>query len=334
MSAPAPTIRDVARAAGVGVGTVSRVLSGQPSVAPATRARVEMVIARLGYYPNAAARALSRQHTDTVEVAVPLVARDFYVEILRGIEIALQERGLSLLIRTVEGAVDRDRVFTALAAPGRADGSIIVSQLPPPEVMRRLTAERASAVLVDGQHQRLPSVAVDHTAAALRAVNHLIGLGHRRIAHIDHPESPFAQGSPAGRRQGYQAALGAAGLPVRADDDVVAELSAEGGAAALAALLARPAPPSAVFVGSDTQAAGVLAAAPRLGRRVPADLAVVGYNDIELAGYLDLTTVRVPMRDMGRLGVELLMAAMAQPREAPPVTLLSAEFVVRGSSGG
>lgn len=334
MPAAAPTIRDVARAAGVGVGTVSRVLSGQPQVAPATRARVEMAIARLGYHPNAAARALSRQRTDTVEVAVPLVARDFYVEILRGIELALQERGLSFLIRTVEGTVDRDRVFSALAVPGRADGSIVVSQIPPPDVVRRLTAERMSAVLVDGQHDRLPSVAVDHAAAAQQAVNHLIRLGHRRIAHVDHPEAPFAQGSPAGRRQGYRAALGAAGVAVRADQDVVTDLSAEGGAAALAILMAQPAPPSAVFVGSDTQAAGVLAAAQRRQLRVPDDLAVIGYNDIDLAGYLDLTTVRVPMRDMGRLGVELLTAALAQPRDVPPAVLLPAELVVRRSSGG
>ena len=156
------TIRDVAREAGVGVGTVSRVLGGQPRVAPATREKVEAAIERLGYHPNAAAQALSRKRTDTLEVAVPLVSRDFYVEVLRGIEIALEGSGYSLLIRTIERAEDRARVFAALAAPGRADGAIIVSQAPTPALVRRLDAERMPAVLVDGLCSKLPSIAVDN----------------------------------------------------------------------------------------------------------------------------------------------------------------------------
>ncbi|MFN8664137.1 MAG: LacI family DNA-binding transcriptional regulator [Thermomicrobiales bacterium] len=329
------TIRDVAREAGVGVGTVSRVLGGQPRVAPATREKVEAAIARLGYHPNAAAQALSRKRTDTLEVAVPLVSRDFYVEVLRGIEIALEGSGYSLLIRTIERAEDRARVFAALAAPGRADGAIIVSQAPTPALVRRLDAERMPVVLVDGLHRMLPSIAVDHESAAAQAVQHLIDLGHRRIAYVDHAATPFAQGSPAGRQHGYEAAVTAAGLPLHPTYEIITEFSAAGGEAALAALVAQPAPPTALFVGSDTQAAGVLTAARRLGVRVPDDLAVIGYNDIDLATYLDLTTMRVPMREMGRQGVALLRSAMEGPAlSRPPATLLRAELVVRGSSGG
>jgi DNA-binding LacI/PurR family transcriptional regulator len=330
-----PTIRDVAREAGVGVGTVSRVLGDQPRVAPATREKVEAAITRLGYHPNAAAQALSRQRTDILEVAVPLVTRDFYVEVLRGIEIALDGSGYSLVIRTIERADDRARVFAALAAPGRADGAMLVSQAPIPALMQRLAAEQMPAVLVDNFHDGMPSIAVDHEAAAAQAVQHLINLGHQRIGYVDHAATPFAQGSPAGRHRGYRAALATAQLPVRSGDEIITEFSAAGGEAALAALIAQPKRPTAVFVGSDTQASGVLAAARRMGLRVPEDLAVIGYNDIDLARHLDLTTVRVPMREMGRRGVGMLLAAMEQPFSAPPpVTLLQAELVVRGSSGG
>ena len=330
-----PTIRDVAREAGVGVGTVSRVLGDQPRVAPATREKVEAAIARLGYRPNAAAQALSRQRTDTLEVAVPLVTRDFYVEVLRGIEIALEASRYSLLIRTIERAADRARVLDALAAPGRADGVIIVSQAPTPALARRLSAEHMPAVIVDTVHPGIPSIAVDHESAAAQAVHHLIRLGHQRIGYVDHAATPFAQGSPAGRRQGYRSALAAARLSVQPADEITTEFSMAGGEAAVAALFAQSVPPTAVFVGSDTQAAGVLTAARRMGLRVPDDLAVIGYNDIDLARYLDLTTVRVPMREMGRRGVGMLMTAMEAPGVTPAsVLLLQAELVVRGSSGG
>jgi DNA-binding LacI/PurR family transcriptional regulator len=327
-----PTIRDVAREAGVGVGTVSRVLGNQPRVAPATRARVEAAITRLGYRPSPVARALSRQRTYSLEVAVPLITRDFYVEVLRGIETALDETGYALLIRTIERAVDRDRVFAALASRERADGAIIVSQAPTTTLLTRLAAEDAPAVLVDALHPNLPSIAIDHEAAAATAVRHLLEQGHRCIALVDHAETPFAQGSPVGRRRGYRAALVAAGVNPRPSDEIVTELNAGGGDAALAALLAQPDPPTAVFAGSDVQATGILAAARRLRLRVPEDLAIVGYNDIELAGYLGLTTMRVPMREMGRRGVELLFAAIEAPDIVVPQILLTAALVIRETS--
>ena len=328
-----PTIRDVAREAGVGVGTVSRVLGDQARVAPATRARVEATITRLGFRPSPVARALSRHRTTTLEVIVPLITRDFYVEVLRGVEAALDATAYALLIRTIERPADRDRVFTALAARDRADGALIVSQSPTIDLLARLAAQRSPAVLVDAVDPRLPSVAVDHEGAAATAVRHLLGLGHRRIALVDHAATPFAQGSPAGRRRGYRAALAEAGVRPQPTDEVVTAFSPAGGEAALATLLGQPVPPTAVFVGSDVQAAGVLAGARRLGRRVPDDLAVVGYNDIELAGYLGLTTMRVPMREMGQRGVELLLAAIEAPPVAPQI-LLTADLVVRETSRG
>jgi LacI family transcriptional regulator/LacI family repressor for deo operon, udp, cdd, tsx, nupC, and nupG len=252
--------------------------------------------------------------------------------VLRGIETALDETGYALLIRTIERAVDRERVFAALASRERADGAIIVSQAPTTTLLTRLAAEDAPAVLVDALHPNLPSIAIDHEAAAATAVRHLLEQGHRRIALVDHAETPFAQGSPGGRRRGYRAALFAAGVHPRPSDEIVTEFNAGAGDAALAALLAQPDPPTAVFAGSDVQAAGILAAARRLRLRVPEDLAIVGYNDIELARYLGLTTMRIPMREMGRRGVELLFAAIEAPDIVVPQILLTAALVIRETS--
>jgi DNA-binding LacI/PurR family transcriptional regulator len=163
-------------------------------------------------------------------------------------------------------------------------------------------------------------------------VRHLLRLGHRRIALIDHAEDPFAPVWPDARHRGYRLALAEAGLPPRAEYERLTDWGPEAGAATAAELLALPDPPTAIFAGSDSQALGVLDAARQARRRVPEDLAVVGYNDVEVAAYLGLTTVRVPMRELGRRGVELLLRLIEQPETPPEQVRLVAELVVRRSS--
>lgn len=193
-----PTIRDVAREAGVGVGTVSRVLGDHPRVAPATRARVEDAVRRLGYRPSPAARALARGQSHTLEVVMPLITRHGYVELLRGIEDGLAESDYALVIRTIERPAARERAFADLGHTSRADGIIFVNLVPPEAVIDRLRQARVPVVLVDRAHPDLPWVAVDHAAAAAAAVRGLIELGHRRIALVDHPAGGADAGS-AGR---------------------------------------------------------------------------------------------------------------------------------------
>lgn len=327
-----PTIRDVAREAGVGVGTVSRVLGGRPRVAPETRARVEAAVQRLGYRPSSAARALSRRRTHTLEVVVPLVTRHFYVEVLRGIEAALAETDYALVIRTIERTVAREHALTALGHGDRADGVIVVSLTPTTGLRERLAAARLPAVLVDAAHPDLPGVAVDHASAAAAANRYLIGLGHRRVALVDQPEEALAPAQSRDRERGYRIALAEAGVRPRPEYEVSSDSSPEGGMAAAEALLSLPEPPTAVFVGSDTQAVGVIEAARRLGRRVPRDLSVVGYGDIEMSRHVGLTSVRVPVRELGRRGVELLLVALEGPLDPPHQILLDAELIVRRSA--
>ena len=327
------TIRDVAREARVGVGTVSRVLNGHPQVAPATRTRVEAAIDKLGFQPNPVARGLSTRRTHMIEVLLPLVTRHFYVEVLRGIELGLAETDYGLLIHSIERVADRDHAFARAAARGYADGVLIVSVTPTAALLARLQAAHCPVVLVDTANEQLSSVQVDHAAAARSAVGHLLEFGHQRIALIDRPEDPFTPLYTGGRRTGYHAALVAAGLPLRSEYEVITDFSPQAGGAALNGLLALPDPPTAVFVGSDTQAIGVLEAARQGGYRVPADLSVLGYNDIEVAQYLGLSTMRVPMRAMGQQGVQLLLAALAGPGAAPAHICLPAEVVVRLTTG-
>ena len=327
------TIQDVARAAGVGVGTASRALSGNPHVADDTRAHVQAVAEQLGFRPSPIARAFSRGRTHTLEVLVPLMTQHFYVEVLRGIEEALDSTEYSLLIRSIERRTDRGRLLRAPELRGRVDGALMVSLNPTRGLIGRLMEAALPLVLVDAEHPRLASVGVDHAAAAQAAVRHLVDLGHRRIALVDHPEDPFAPVYPDARHRGYRAALSEAGLKPRPEYERVTDFSPHAAAAALSELLALRNPPTAVFAGSDSQAIGILEAARQAGRRVPGDLAVVGYNDIEVAAYLGLTTVHIPMRELGRYGVELLLEAIDSPEAAPERMVLPAELVVRTTSG-
>ena len=328
-----PTIGDVAREAGVGVGTVSRVLSGRGYVAESTRARVLAACERLGYQPSIAARALSRRRTHTLEVVVPPLTRAFYAEVLRGIETALVDTDYSLVIRTVERQADRERVFRECCMRGRADGILLLSLTPTPELLDRLSRQGTPAVLVDGVHPQVFSVAVDHQLGEALATQHCIELGHQRIALIDHHEDEFTSVFPTPRQRGYQTAMAAVGLPAPADYQPVTEFQAAAAAEALEALLALPHPPTAILAGSDTQAMGILDAARRRGLQVPQDLSVVGYNDIDLAQYLNLTTVRVPTRALGQEGMALLLAALEEPETALQTIRLPTELVVRGTCG-
>ncbi|MDQ2807196.1 MAG: LacI family transcriptional regulator [Chloroflexota bacterium] len=328
-----PTIKDVAREAGVGIGTVSRVLNGRPRVATTTRQRIKEAMERLGYRPNPVAQGLRSRRTHLIEVLVPMFTRHFYVEVLRGIEIGLGTTDYGLVIRSIEKQVDRDRAFANAGAHSYADGLLIVSLAPTDELVARLQAARCPIVLVDAAYSGLSSVTIDHATAAVAAVGHLLELGHCRIALIDRQEDPFTAARPSERQAGYREALAGAGLPLYPAYEMVADFSPEAGLAALHTLLALPQPPTAIFVGSDAQAVGVLQGARQLGYRVPQDLSIVGYNDIELAPYLGLTTVRVPMGAMGQRGVELLLAQLDEPQQAPVQERLPAELVLRATTG-
>jgi len=299
------TIARVAQAAGVGVGTVSRVLNGSSSVSEATRLRVLEVIAELGYEPNAAARALSTGRTRTLGVLAPFFTQPSVVERLRGVSRMVADAGYHLVLFDVEHADP----FGELTAAGRLDGLLCVSLLPPDAALERFAAAGVPVVLVDAEHPRLSGVSIDDVDGGRIAAEHLLGLGHRRIAYIgdDEQGAPFGFTSSARRRLGAAAALRAAGL------ELTVRLGPHGREQArslAAALLASAEAPTAIFAASDSQALGVLEAAETAGVSVPGDLSVIGFDDIEVARYVGLTTVAQPLEESGVRGARLLLGAL------------------------
>ena len=327
------TIADVAREAGVGIGTVSRVLNGSPLVSEATRARVLAVMQRLDYQPSPIARAFGARRTHTLELIVSLFTRGHFVDILRGIEQALADTVFKLVVRTVEDEAERERVFDECCGSAQSDGVLIVSMLPTDRLVARLARDGVPAVLVNLVDSRLWSVSVDHDLAAAEAVAYCVRLGHARIALLDRAADPFDPDGPGLCQVGYRKALAEAGVSVSPAYELRGKLSVAGGAAALETLVELSQPPTAIIAASEVQAIGVLEAARQLGRAVPDELSVVGYNDSEMAAYLGLTTMRVPLRELGRRSTEALLAALAEPDGVPRTNYLASELVRRRTCG-
>jgi len=323
------TISEVARHAGVGVATVSRVLNGSPSVRDETRRRVLDAIAALGYAPNPAARALSTGRTLSVGVVAPFFTRPSVIERLRGVSHALAGAGYRLVLFDVERPGQDSESFRTL--PSGLDGLLSISLCPPDADLARFSAAGMPVVLIDHPHEHLPAVHTDDVAGGRLATEHLLALGHRRIAYIgDFEHNYHGFTSSAMRRSGYEQALTTAGLDV--EPALVRRAAhARAPAADLARdLLTSREPPTAIFAASDTQAIGVLEAAEELGVKVPDRLSVVGYDDIEVARYAGLTTIAQPLEESGERGAELLLAALAGTEAAG--RQLPVELVVRSTT--
>ena len=324
------TIRDVARHAGVGVGTVSRVLNSNPAVSQETRRRVLAAIKELDYQPSPIARRLSLGKTLSVAVIVPFFTRPVFVERLRGVEHALAESEYDLVLFNVETVDRRDACFQDVARRERIDGLLIMSLSPWDEEAERWLEAQVPTVLIDARHPALNRLVIDDVEGGRVATDHLLQLGHRRIGFIsDYLEDPFGFVTSLDRFEGYYMALEAADVPFRPEYHRQGRHGRDQARRLAIELLTLPEQPTAIFAASDTQAIGVLAAARELGLRVPQDLSVIGYDDIETAGYLHLTTMRQPSYQMGVAGVHLLLEAIEQPESPPQEMLFSAELVVR-----
>ncbi|OGO58418.1 MAG: hypothetical protein A2Z32_08845 [Chloroflexi bacterium RBG_16_69_14] len=327
------TIGDVARLAGVGRGTVSRVLNERANVDPMTRARVLAAIKDLDYVPSQTARRLSLGRTQTIAVILPFLTRPSAVERLRGIEFASVVAGYDMIVFNVETAERRDAVFRDLPRAERVDGLIIVSLSPHPDELERIRRFGLPTVLVDAHHRGLPRVVADDVLGGRLATEHLLGLGHRRVGFIgDLPRVPLAFASSRLRQSGYRRALHEAGLEVHAELVASGVHSRHRGLELARGMLTRQRPPTAIVCASDTQAAGALEAAESLGLSVPLDLSVVGYDDLDLADHLHLTTVRQPLFDSGVRAVQKLLLGIDGGPMTPLREVLPIRLVVREST--
>jgi LacI family transcriptional regulator/LacI family repressor for deo operon, udp, cdd, tsx, nupC, and nupG len=316
-----PTIRDVARHAGVGVGTVSRVLNENPLVKADKRARIHAAIAELGFSRNPTALSLSTGRTHAVGVIAPFFTSPSSTERLRGVSTGLSERGYALLLFDVETPAQRAVAFADLARRHAVEGLIAISIRPTDAELAALEREGLPTVLVDASHRSLKHVATDDVLGGELATDHLLAKGHRRIGFVgDRPPAPFGLSSSERRLRGHRRALRRAGVTPRRVLERLGGHDREEAREAAAPLLRLPDRPTAVFAASDMQAIGVIEAAEQAGLRVPEDLAVIGFDDIEIAAIVGLTTVRQPLRESGRRGAEV-MVSLLEGGEPPPAAL-------------
>ncbi|MDT3399894.1 LacI family DNA-binding transcriptional regulator [Streptomyces sp. B1866] len=336
-----PTLEEVAARAGVGRGTVSRVINGSPRVSERARTAVQQAVAELGYVPNRVARALAADRSDAITLVIPepdarLFAEAYIADLVRGVGTGLADTDLQLLLTLIRTPKQRQRLADYLSAH-RVDGVLLVSVRtddPLPDVLERtgipvVLCGRRSA------HESVPYVDSDNAGGARAAVEHLHGRGRATVAMIAGPQDVYAARC---RLDGYRAAVRASGRPLDPLLVAAADLTEEGGGAAMRELLARRPDLDAVFAASDAMAAGARQVLREEGRRVPEDVALVGFEDSAVARHMDppLTSVRQSTEEMGRAMARLLLDQLLQarggwPRPCPQL-VLPTRLVPRRSS--
>jgi LacI family transcriptional regulator len=329
-------IKDVARLAGVSVGTVSHVLNRPEVVATATRQRVEEAIGELGFVRNSAAGTLRAGRSKVLGLVVMDVTNPFYTDIARGAEDAAQVNGYVVILGNSDESDDKESNYLRVLQEQQVAGVLITPVHDDSSRLRQLRDVGTSVVLVDRPAQGTDhcSVAVDNVAGGRLAAEHLLGLGHDEITFVT---GPTAIRQCADRRTGVKAALRAAGIPTATGlrEFVVPAMNTASGRAAGEKLLQGKRKPRAIFCANDLLAAGVLHVLLRAGIRVPEDVMVVGYDDIAAAesAAVPLTTVRQPTYQLGRMAAELMIAECEQPQDhAHQQILFQPTLVVRNTT--
>jgi DNA-binding LacI/PurR family transcriptional regulator len=330
------TIRDVAAHAGVSKSVVSLVLRGTGYVSETKREAVRRAVQDLAYRPNAAARSLTEARSRTVGVVLNDMRNPWFVDAVDGINTVLNEHDLQILMGDhrldSRGGASLLRKLLEM----NVDGLVLVGELPLSDQLTAAVGQVPTVVLgtPEAPHPSADVVANDDLRGACLAVQHLIALGHRRIAHIGAGASPVGEA----RRTGYERAMRENGLGDLLET-VVGDFTEQGGYDAGMALLGRSSPsvrPTAIFAINDMAALGLLTAADELGITVPDDLSIVGYDNTPIAriGHISLTSIDNVSHESGRRAAEMLIARLADPGRAPSVTLLEPFLVARGSSRG
>lgn len=326
------TLADIARLAGVGLGTASRALRGLPNVSPATRQKVLEVAEQHSYVVSPDASQLKKRATGRVAVVTPHVSRWFFGEMIEGIESVLRGSQYDLLLYHVGNLEDRMSFFELLPARRKVDAVIVVGFPVEESERERLQLMLGVQIVAAGGQQAIyPYVSIDDTKAGGQAVGHLIALGHRRIAMIEAIDPEQAR-QPSGRSAAYYRALEQAGIPTDADLVATTDWGAEQGAAAMARLLSRPQAPTAVYAHSDEVAFGAMRTIRDAGLRIPDDISIVGIDDHPHASLLHLTTVRQDVRRQGVLTAQMLLALLRHEHDVETSVTVDTELVVRRST--
>jgi DNA-binding LacI/PurR family transcriptional regulator len=329
-------LKDVARVAGVSISTVSRVLTGSPLVNEETRSRVQRAMDALEYRPNRVARRLRRDtaRASLVGLIVPDIQNPFFAELVRGVESVAQQHGYMVFLGNSDEDAAKEKRYVDLMLAESVDGLILPPSSDNAQTVAALARAGLPVVCVD---RRLPKVSLDTVIAdnehgAYVAVDHLLRLGHRRIGFVGgRPQLSTSKE----RLQGYWTALEEHGVAFDAAIVREGDSRQSGGRDMARELLTLPHPPTALLVGNNLMTLGALETIHALGRRIPDDVAIVGYDDMPWALALDppLTAVRQPSYELGRRAAELLLARVEDPQRSTSLVVLQPELVVRQSCG-
>lgn len=327
-----PVARDVAARAAVSTATVSRVLNGAGGVKPAKRAAVLKAAADLGFVANAAARALTRRRFETVGAVIPNIENDEFIRAISAFQAGLRRAGYTLLLTSAGYDLDVEMHEATLLLERGIDGLLLVGDIHRAALIERIRRQGLPMVQTFTLSSREDCVGFDNVAAAAKATNFLLDLGHRRIGVITGTRQENDRAGP--RAHGLSQALVARGLALRPEHDVVVGFGIGAGRDGLRQLLSQPGErPTAILCGTDQLAFGAMIEANAQGLRIPHDLSVIGFNDTDYAAFLSpgLTTVRVHAADIGRVASDHLIARISG-RSTVRVNIIDAELIVRGST--
>jgi LacI family repressor for deo operon, udp, cdd, tsx, nupC, and nupG len=330
MSLPArPNLKDVAQRSGVSIATVSRALSGSDLIAEATVNRIRAVADELGYRPNVRARNFRTRKAMAVLIVVRDIGNPFYLEVFKGVERIARQAGYSVLMANTEGDKEREFEYFEMLSDGLADGMILMTGAVPETIQRRKGAcDNVVVALEMVEEISVPQVLIDNEAAALEAVNHLLALGHTRIAHI---AGPIPEGMSVRRRRGYRLAMQRAGVEIPDGYECQGGFDLQSGERCTRALLELAHPPTAIFAANDEMAFGAIRHAHMRGLSVPQDLSVIGFDNIAFSeAFLpSLTTISQPRLDIGERAMSVLLDVMnGKPTSAEP-TILPTRLLIR-----
>jgi LacI family transcriptional regulator len=327
------TIFDVARVAGVSHATVSRVVNGRQNVREETRQRVEVAMRELGYVAHVSARALASGRTQVIGLLAQELDNAFFTSVIGGVDQQASAQGYDFLLCTTHARREKEAEYVARLSRGMVDGLLIVLPRGLPDYVEQLRNDRFPFVLIDYDDDA-PGCSVVNAAnrrGTRDAIRYLVALGHRRIGFITGRDNV---GATHARLAGYRDEMAAGGLRVRPGDVLEGDFLETRGHAAGIEMLSRPDRPTAIFASSDMAAFGVMRAAVDLGIAIPGGLSVIGFDDIPEAARVNpaLTTVRQPLREMGRVAVDQLLGRLDDPGQPPVRVVLDTELIVRGSS--
>lgn len=327
-------MKDVARLAGVSTSTVSHVINKDRFVSEAITEKVDAAIKSLNYAPSALARSLKLNQTHTIGMLITASTNPFYSELVRGVERSCFERGYSLVLCNTEGDEQRMNLNLETLMQKRVDGLLLLcteTHQPSPEIMQRYPS--IPTVMMDWAPFDGDSDLIQDNSllGGDMATQYLIDKGYTRVACI---AGPLDKTPSRLRLDGYRLAMARAGISLKEEYVITSDFEFGGGLTAMQRLLMLPQPPDAVFVGNDAMAVGVYQALYQAGLRIPQDVAVVGYDDIELARYMTppLTTIHQPKDELGELAIDVLIHRMAQPGQKQQRVQLTPELIVRGSA--